>query len=226
MALNSEIRSTRRFPFLRNFPASLQRAHDQDPIRVLGQVVGTVNADRFIVCGVEAGAFDPGDILIVRMAVGNEVLGFLTHVLEVISAGTPMYLLATPDKVESLNLRKAERLSLFIPAEVQFSNREPDTKAMTALALLQGMMVNLSKDGCCLSTKRPLSLEQTVRLAFTLPGGRHVFRLGGKVRRHLDNPRPGVFVQGVQFDRQTEQLPALADLNQWITQNLPFALPS
>ena len=53
-----------------------------------------------------------------------------------------------------------------------------------------------------------------------------MYRLGGKVMRHLDNPRPGVFVQGVQFEKQTEHLPVLADLNQWITQSLPFALPN
>jgi PilZ domain len=226
MSSNAEIRGPRRFPFLRNFPVSVQRASGPEQDRLLGQVVGTVNAERVIVCGLDAGALTAGDEVVVRMAVGSEVLGFRTRVLEASAAGTALFMLAIPEKVEALSLRKSERLSLFVPAEVQFSHGKSGSPDVADLALLQGMMVNLSRGGCCLSTKRPLSVEQPIRLAFTLPGGRHTYRLGARVLRHLENPRPGVFVQGVQFEKQTEQLPALADLNQWITQSLPFALPN
>jgi hypothetical protein len=222
MASNTELRGTRRFPFLRNYPVSLQRAEGTE--RLVGQVVGTVNSERVIVCGLEADALTPGDEVIVQMAVGAEVLGFRTNVLEASGVGMTLYMLAVPERVEAINLRKGDRMSLFIPAEVQFSYATVESSAAADLALLQGMMVNLSKGGCCLSTKRPLSMNQPIRLSFSLPGGRHNYRLGGKVLRHLNTPRPGVFAQAVAFDKQTEHLPALADLNQWMTQNLPFAL--
>jgi hypothetical protein len=85
-------------------------------------------------------------------------------------------------------------------------------------------MLNLSREGCCLSTKRPLSVNQAIRLAFSLPGGRNTYRIPATVLHNLGTPRPGVFVQGVKFEKQTELLPVLADLQQWISQNLPFAL--
>jgi len=225
MSNQARVRGPRRFPFLRSFPVSVQRAAGPEESRQLGKVVGTVNGERVIVCGLDAGVLTPGDEVIVRMAVGGEVLGFRTKVLEASSVGTALFMLAVPEKLESLNLRKAERLSLFVEAEVQFSRAQAEAKSAADLAVLQGMMVNLSRGGCCLSTKRPISVDQPIRLGFALPGSRHTYHLGAKVMRHLDRPHPSVFVQGVRFDERAEHQPVLADLNQWITQNLPLALP-
>jgi hypothetical protein len=226
MSSNAGGREPRRFPFLRNYPVSVQRTSAPEAGELAGQVVGTVNRERAIVCGLDAGVLTPGEEVVVRMAVGSEVVEFRTKVLETSSTGTALFMLAVPEQVQPIDLRKAERLNVFVPAEVQYSREDADPTAGAYVALLQGTMVNLSRGGCCLSTKRPISVEQPIRLAFALPGGRHSYRIGGKVLRHLDHVHPGVFVQGVKFGDQTEHLPVLADLQQWIGQNLPFALPN
>jgi hypothetical protein len=224
MSDNANVRDPRPFPMLRSFPASLERTGGPPEGRLRGQVVGTVGRERIIVCGLEAGALKLGDEVVVRMAVGSEVLGFHTKVLEAGSSGTALFMLAIPESVESLNLRKAERMSLFVLADVQLGHSKPKTPAGSDLALLQGILVNLSRGGCCLSTKRSLSVDEPIRLVFMLPGSRHSNRIDAKVLRHMDHSRAGVFMHGLQFDAPSEQAAVLGNVDQWITQNLPFAL--
>ncbi len=223
MSAHPDPRNPRPFPFLKAYPVHLQRADSPDPQPLAGHVVGTVNGQRIILSGIGATTLTPGQGLIVRMAVGSEVLGFRTRVVEACGADVALYLLEMPEAVESINLRKGARLNVFVPADVQYSHGKPTNASTADVALLQGRMLNLSREGCCLSTKRPLTVDQPIRLAFSLPGGRNAYRVPGKVLRHL-GAREGVFVQGVQFEKQQEHLPVLADLHQWITQNLSYAL--
>lgn len=224
MSKHPESSKTRPLPFLKSFPVNVQRAHAEPHERLTGQVIGTVNGQRIVLCGVAASALVPGDEVVVRMAVGSSVLGFRTKVEEAFGTEITLHLLAMPEKIESLNLRKGQRMNLFVPADVQFSHGESAGSGARNLALLQGRMLNLSREGCCLSTRRPITVNQPIRLAFSLPGARTTYRLDAKVLRHLGTPQDGVFVQGVQFDKQTQHLPVLADLQQWISQNLPYAL--
>lgn len=226
MSSQPEVRSPRRFPFLKSFPVDVQRVQAAPQDHLMGQVVGTVNGSRIIVSGIAAGALSPGEEVTVRMTVGGKVLGFQTQVQEASGVIAPLFLLAMPEKVESINPRKGERMNLFVPADVQYSQGKANGQSAVDLALVQGRMLNLSREGCCLSTKRPLTLNQPIRLAFALPGARNTYRLPAQVLRHFGPPREGVFVQGVRFEKHTEHLPALADLQQWIAQNLPYALPN
>jgi hypothetical protein len=215
---------SRPFPFLKSYPVNLQRANAEPHERLTGHVIGAVTGQRIVLCGVAASALMPGDDVVVRMAVGSSVLGFRTRVEEAYGTQVTLHLLAMPEKVESLNLRKGQSMNLFVPADVQYSRGQPSGSGAQDLALLQGRMLNLSREGCCLSTKRPIAANQPIRLAFALPGARNTYRLDAKVLRHLGAPREGVFMQGVQFDKQTHHLPVLADLQQWISQNLPYAM--
>lgn len=224
MSGRSEARNSRPFPFLKNFPVSVQRGGADAAERLVGQVIGAINGKRVILAGIPAGRLQPGEEVVVRLAAGSTVVGFQTRVQETYGTEDPLYLLAFPDNIESLNLRRGERMNLFVPAEVQYASAKADGPHAADLALLQGRMLNLSREGCCLSTKRPLTVNQPIRLAFALPGARNSYRVEAKVLRHLGPPRDGVFVQGVQFEKQTQHLAVLADLQQWIAQNLPFAL--
>jgi PilZ domain len=225
MSGHTDVRSPRPFPFLKSYPVHLQHADSPEPQPLAGHVVGTVNGQRIILGGISATVLAPGEAVIVRMAVGSEVLGFHTLVAEACGTEMPLYLLEMPETVESINLRKGARLNVFVPADVQYSHGTPTNQSAADLALVQGRMLNLSREGCCLSTKRPLTVNQPIRLAFSLPGGRSTYRVPAKVLRHL-GAREGVFVQGVQFEKEQEHLPVLADLQQWISQNLPFAVAS
>ena len=224
MSGDADAPGRRHFPFLKSYPLSLQRGSDPDSPRLTGQVVGTIDSERIIVGGIGIGQLAGGDEVVARMVVGSEALGFRTQVMEVCAGGpSVLLLLAMPEQVETINLRKGERLNVFVPADVHYSRSGNDAESAGDVALLQGRMLNLSREGCCLSTKRPLSVNHPIRLAFALPGARHTYRLPAQVLRHMGTPREGVFVQGVQFEKQTEHLPVLADLQQWITQNLSYA---
>ncbi len=226
MSSQPEVRSARRFRFLKNFPVHVERVEGSPQERLAGQVVGTVNGEHLIVSGIAAGALSAGDEVTVGMTVGGKVLRFRTQVQEASGMIAPLFLLAMPEQVESINPRKGERMNLFVAADVQYSHGQANGQSAADMSLVQGRVLNLSREGCCLSTKRPLTVDQPIRLAFALPGARNTYRLPAKVLRHLGPPREGVFVQGVRFEKQTEHLPALADLQQWIAQNLPYALPN
>jgi hypothetical protein len=222
MAQPAAAPSAPRFPLLKSYPLTLQRPGSGPGEAQLGLAVGLVNNARVIVSGIAAGAFNPGEKVQARMSAGSQVLTFTTTVVEVLGGSVPLLVLTMPDKLESLNARSAERVALLVPAEVQYSRTPTAGRHATDLATMQGMVLNLSRGGCCLSTRRQLAEEQTLRLTFSLPGARAPFQLPAKVLRHLGSPRPGVFWQGIQFEGRTEHAPTLAELGQWLIQNLPM----
>jgi hypothetical protein len=71
------------------------------------------------------------------------------------------------------------------------------------------------------TTKNPLELNMEVSLHFTLPGARQVFKVDGRVVRLRQKDQ--IFAQGVQFQRETENLAGLMEVSQWITQNLAYS---
>jgi len=152
------------------------------------------------------------------MVLGSNAVGFRTRVEEVAHVHEQIYFVTYPQYMESLDLRKSDRLSVLIPAEVQFSIGDSPEGVMH---LLEGIVLDLSGDGCRLGSKRPIKPNTEVNLAFTLPGDRFVYRLEGRVRRQ--NNRKQAFVQGVQFPRTARNLPAMLDLGRWVDQHLTFA---
>ncbi|HEX7927799.1 MAG TPA: PilZ domain-containing protein, partial [bacterium] len=208
--------------FIKNHAVSVQKvAGGAAGDRMVGQLFGGIEAGRLILGNFKGGQLASGDEIVVRMAVESEVLGFKTRVAEVLQGSITMYLVMFPDHVETINLRKSERLSLFIPVNV---NLRYGGQKSEDFHMLQGVVVNLSRGGCCVTTKRPIDMNMEVRLHFTLPGEKHLFKVDGRVLRA--GQKDSVFTQGVQFQRETENLPALAEVSQWITQNLSFSLPA
>jgi hypothetical protein len=208
--------------FIKNHQVSVQRAEGgATGERMVGQLFGGIEGGHLILGNFKAGQLAKGDEVIVRMAVESEVLGFKTKVTEVLQGSIPMYLVRYPEAVETINLRKSERLNLFIPVNV---NLRYGGQKSEDFHMLQGVVVNISRGGCCITTKRPIDLNMEVRLHFTLPGEKHLFKVDGRVLRA--GQRDQVYTQGIQFQRETENLPALAEVSQWINQNLSFSLPA
>lgn len=224
MRTYTERREGQPFAFLKNIPVSLRRVEPHDAPPMTGLMVGKVSTERLILWGQKALDLRTGEEVIVQMAVRNQVLEFRTRVMETSSGGTDLILLAMPEKLDSLDLRRGTRLNVFIPAHVYYSPSPVAEPEAPHVSLIPGRMVNLSHEGCCLSTKRPLAAELPIRVTFELPDARSTYRLAAQVKRHLGRAGDGVFVQGVQFDARTEHLSALADLQQWISQNLPYCL--
>lgn len=216
-----EPRKSQLFPFLKNFPIGLRRVEPPDAPPLNAIVVGKVGAGRLILCGEDVAGLRPGEEVDAHMAVRNQALEFRTRVLEVSSGTAALVLLAMPEKVNYIDLRKGTRLNVFIPAEVNYRLQAAEPAAPN-VSLIPGRMVNLSRKGCCLSTKRLLAIGQPIRVSFELPEASSTYRLSAQVKRHSAGAGDGVFVQGVQFDLGTEHLPVLADLQQWIARNLPY----
>jgi hypothetical protein len=208
--------------FIKNHPVSVQKNVAGKPgDRLVGQLFGGIEGGRLILGNFKGGEMAAGDEIVVRMAVESEVVGFKTRVAEVIQGSITLYLVMFPEQVETINLRKSERLSLFIPANV---NLRYGGQKSEDFHMLQGVVVNLSRGGCCVTTKRPIDMNMEVRLHFTLPGEKHLFKVDGRVLR--SGQKEQVFTQGIQFQRETENLPALAEVNQWINLNLSFSVPA
>jgi hypothetical protein len=224
MPTHTERRAGPLFPFLKSFSVRVRRAETPDAPHMTGHVVGKVDTECLILVGPDADGLRVGEEVIVRMAVRNQMLEFYTQVMETSSGGPRLILLSMPETIETTDLRKGARLNVFIPAEVHYSHGQTVGNDAANVSLIQGRMVNLSRAGCCLSTQRPLAVEQPIRVIFSLPDARNAYRLPAQVRRHMGRAGEGVFVQGVQFDSQTEHLPVLADLQQWISQNLPYTV--
>jgi hypothetical protein len=219
MAMADSSAGQSQLSFIKNYAVSVQRVADgPDGARLVGQVFGGISGGQIILGNFKSGRLEVGQEIIARMAIEYEVVGFRTVVTEVLDGTIRLYLLAPPSRVEVINLRKSDRLPLFVPVDIhlRFGGQKAEDFRM-----VQGVVINLSRGGCSVTTKNPLELNMEVSLHFTLPGARQVFKVDGRVVRLRQKDQ--IFAQGVQFQRETENLAGLMEVSQWITQNLAYS---
>jgi len=205
--------------FIKNFAVAVQRVADgPEGSRLVGQIFGGISGGPIMVGNFKSGRLEVGQEIIARMANENEVVGFRTRVTEVLEGSIRLYLLAPPSRVEVINLRKSDRLPMFVPVDIhlRFGGQKSEDFRM-----VQGVVTNLSRGGCSVTTKNPLDLNMEVSLHFSLPGAKQLFKIEGRVVRLRQ--KEDIFSQGVQFQRETENLPGLMEVSQWITQNLAYS---
>lgn len=203
--------------FTKNQQLIAQKDDPEVSLRHGGYLYGNINQERLLVGGFGLAAFEVGDALIVRMIVGAQVMGFKSRVLEISEEFQQLYWLEYPKAMEVKRLRKSDRVNVFFPAEIK-SNFE-DRPAQDTL-LSRGMVINISKSGCCVSTKTPMEPESEITITFSLPGERYTNRLEGTVLRN--NSRKMVTMQAVKFDRNPQYVQVLGDLERWLDQNLQY----
>jgi len=205
------------FPFIKNHAVSVQRKDDtQENERMLGQVFGGIPGGTLILGNFKNGSLKAGEAIIARMAIENEVLGFQTRIREVLEGSTKLYILEPPTQVEVINLRKSDRLQVFVPVNVHIRGIEKNEN----FRLIQGVIINLSRGGCSLTAKNSIDLNSDVNLHFSLPGVRQAYRIYGRVVRRKIKEQ--AYIHGVQFQRDTDNLSGLVDISHWINQNLAF----
>lgn len=205
--------------FPRNLPMLVQRRGGESAPQHQAVLYGTVGTERLIVGGLTDAVYEEGEELVVRMMLRNNAVGFRSRVEAVTDVDQNLYFLSYPQFMDSLDLRKSQRLGVLIPAEVQFSGTDDTEESL--VHLLEGVVLDISGDGCRLGSKRPIPANASVSLTFSLPGDRFVYRVEGKVLRKAN--RKQAFVQGVQFPRTPRNLPAMLDLGRWVQQHLVFA---
>ena len=200
-------------------PISIQRSTG-DSNHHAGTLVGNIQQDYLVISGLKDVQLEIGDPIIVRMVHESSVMGYQSRVQGVIDAPVRMYLIAYPESVESVNLRKAERLSVFFPADVR-AEVQPGAQD---IVMLQGMFLNISAGGCCFSTKRQIPSSVRVAVAFSLPGESHVYHARGVVLTTLAGDT--AYAQRVRWIKESSDQPVMTAIGKWIEQNLSFALVS
>ena len=205
--------------FLQNHSLIVQIPEDIEKKRHSGSLYGNIQGKRLIVGGFESAEFEIGQELIIRMVMDGSVVGFWATVMESFKTDETCYLLTYPEQFETLSLRKSERMSVFIPAEIHISMSSDDGSEQHQF---EGILTNISNDGCCLNSKNPIPSDMYCKLSFTLPGDSHQYILEGKVVRQLTEKE--AFQQGVQFVNDQNNLLAMSDIRSWITQNITLAM--
>lgn len=105
-----------------------------------------------------------GGRLVIRYLVGGRVYGFKAHSQGHVVRPCPLIFLSYPQSVESLNLRKSERVNTFL-----------DAKGSIDGVIMDGVILDLSAGGCMLLVHRTTGIAwpsldpgQIVHLEFSL----------------------------------------------------------
>jgi c-di-GMP-binding flagellar brake protein YcgR len=107
-----------------------------------------------------------GREVIVRYLSFGRVFGFRSCIQAHIVRPFRMVFLSYPEKLETINLRRKERIYCYLPAYLMI-----DSESLT------GMIVDLSEGGCrwvctreTMSGQKHLSIEDAIQMNFPLPG--------------------------------------------------------
>ena len=196
-----------------------QRQGSEDSPKHKGFLVGNIHKELLVIGGIQDADFSIGDNLIIRLVLESEAVGFVTTVKEIAKAPLKLYFVAFPERVESVNLRKSLRLTVFFPAEVR-AKKSPEEGA--DVHLLQAMVLNISGGGCFFTIKNATEPFPEVNISFSLPGEKHVHSIRAKV---LDSTaRKAITGQRVKFAEIVENVAPLADINRWVEQHSSFVM--
>ncbi len=187
-------------------------------VALRGRLLGAVSPERFALAGVEGAELKPGDEIVIRTLQAGRVLGFSTVVREVVQEPAPLVFVEAPQQLEVHNLRKADRMDVFLPTDIRYKAGKPNAEDVL---MLRGNLVDVSAGGCRIFTKRQIPLTTVVNVSFTLPGERHTLSLSGNVLESF--AQSAVYGHRVKFFQQEKNVEDLAALKRWINQNAVFA---
>lgn len=198
-----------------NTPVFAQRTSGGDPARHNGILIGNIR-DEFLVISGFAVEFAVNERIILRMVVGNHLVGFETQVLRKFE-DPRLYVVKFPLQIESLNLRKAQRIQAFFPAEVRLAKPAGGAADMY---LLKTRVLDISAGGCSFRSKTRLAADTEVKISFSLPGDRHIQSVTATVIECT--PAGSVFHNRVKFSQDAPNLPILQEIAKWVAESLSF----
>ncbi|MGA2404182.1 MAG: flagellar brake domain-containing protein [Syntrophobacteraceae bacterium] len=143
------------------------------------------------------GRLDEGNPIVVRYVYAGNVYGFTSTVLTCIQKPTLMVFLTYPFSVETMNLRKAQRMECHFIASVK-----------TDMGDYKAVIVDISLGGCriCLDysggKSSSVEIDQTIEILFHLTGIAEEQVIKGKIK-NLKKDRSFSEI-GVQFDQENE----------------------
>jgi hypothetical protein len=197
-----------------NATVYVRRPEEGEAVRHGGILIGN-QRDEFLLVGVLDGSvFGSGDVMVVRMALGPHLVGFESHVFKKLEEPA-LYLIEFPSKIAAMNLRKAQRIQAFFPADVKVE--QPVSRDVM---LLQTRVLDISVGGCSFrsKTKPPCN---SAHISFSLPGERHVQSLKSSV---IDScPVGAVYHSRAKFLTEPTNLPNLQQIAKWVSEGLSYA---
>jgi hypothetical protein len=197
-----------------NAPVFVQRPGADAAGRHTGILVGNIR-NQMLVIGVYDGVeLAPGERIILRMSMGSHLVGFDAQVVKK-TDDPPLYFVQFPGKLEAVNLRKAERIQAFFPADVQVSKPGSDQ-----IYLLKTRVLDISAGGCSFRSKTKLPASN-VQISFALPGDRHIQSVRGNI---IESSQVGmVFHSRIRFIQEPSTMAILQEVAKWVAEGLTFA---
>jgi hypothetical protein len=198
-----------------NATVYVRRPDEGEGVRHCGILIGN-QRDEFLLIGVlDGSAFGAGDSMIVRMGLGPHLVGFESRIFKKMDDPT-LYLIEFPHKIAAMNLRKAQRLQAFFPADVKVE-KPPSRDVM----LLQTRVLDISAGGCSFRSKTKSPSDAAAQISFSLPGERHIQSLKASV---IDSSPVGtVYHSRAKFLAEPTNLPNLQEIAKWVSEGLSYA---
>ena len=125
-----------------------------------------------------------GSELIIRYLLDGTVYGFITHLRYKQQGAFSMWILEYPDLVEVKNLRRSQRIPLYLKVKTE------DGETWD--------MLDISNFGAAMATEESQFIGDSVRLTFTLPDGAQINGLMCKILRVNYSEQESIV--GIQFD--------------------------
>jgi hypothetical protein len=198
-----------------NSPLFVQRPGADAADRHSGILIGNIRNERLLIGVYDGVELDTGEGIVVRLGMGSHLVGFETQVLKKVD-DPPLYVVKFPEQVHAMNLRKAQRIQAFFPADVQV--REPGSDQVY---LLKTRVLDISAGGCSFRSKTKLPAAH-VQMSFALPGERRVHSVKGAI---VESARMGlVYHSRVKFVNEAVNVPIMQDVAQWVAEGLSFGL--
>ena len=203
--------------FAPNLSLTLRRPDAEKGRRHDGVLYGAVGTQRLIVGGIKDTEFEVSEELNVWLRLERQNIGFWATVKEKFEGLDTLYFLSFPERVEnSADLRGSERMPVFIPAKVNLSVA-PDSPEERNW---EGVLLDLSREGCCLTSHEPLEPNAKCKLSFSLPGDEHHYVLEGRVVRY--SKRDAIYTHGFRFARDPAYGSVIQQISDWLGENLTF----
>jgi c-di-GMP-binding flagellar brake protein YcgR len=136
---------------------------------------------------------DKGTIFIVRYVYLGNVYGFKTKTIGTVDKPYKITFLSYPETVESLNIRKAQRVSCFIPATIGINKRQ-----------FRGLVMEISRSGTRFRISsspdliREVTINDPISISFPLLGFEGIQNFKGIIKS-VNSDSEGLYF-GIQFE--------------------------
>jgi hypothetical protein len=182
-----------------------------------GHLCGTLSDHVVILEGDTALPFEKGERILVHTNLRGQAIGFVSTVLSRASEPSPHFYLNVPDDYEEIELRRAARVPALIPVRIELGHEPQVTQGGDGV---EGVLINLSRSGCAVSSLEAFGPNDELILNVTLPGQAGQYRLNITIVSHQDDDK--VHVHGARFQPGDQVRESLRGLQEWIARQTSF----